>query len=251
MNIIQFVKKILSNRFYNLHTPFQQKGKTKNHPAIRLSYPEMIRDLLKHHPLDEAMSMAIGGDFDFMGEHLAKILQSYGLRAGDYLVDIGCGSGRLAYALTKTELCNSIRYLGTDVSEDLIQYAIKKCAMPSWRFETIDAISIPEKDDQADMICFFSVFTHLLPEESFVYLEEAKRVLKKNGIVLFSFLDFSESPHWNVFQQNIDSIKNHTPKTLDMFLSKDAISIWAEKLDMKIEYIGSPDSGQSRCIMRK
>ena len=39
------------------------------------------------------------------------------------------------------------------------------------------------------MILAFSVFTHLLHEESFIYLEDFKRVLKPGGSVVFSFLE--------------------------------------------------------------
>ena len=40
---------------------------------------------------------------------------------------------------------------------------------------------IPAPDGEADMVCFFSVLTHLLHEESYVYLQDARRVLKPTG----------------------------------------------------------------------
>ena len=70
-----------------------------------------------------------------------------------------------------------------------------------WRFEVGTGLEIPEAADRADMVCFFSVFTHLLHEQSYVYLRDAKRVLKSGGRIVFSFLEFSMPSHWSVFEE--------------------------------------------------
>lgn len=197
------------------------------------------------------MSVAVGGDYEFMGSHLVRVLQSYGLKSDDYLIEVGCGSGRVAYALSKSDLMGTVSYLGTDISEELLQYAKKKCKATPWQFVTVDSLRIPERDGQADMVCFFSVFTHLLPEESYLYLQEAKRVLKPNGIIIFTFFDFKEPNHWPLFHENIQCLIKHKPKVLDAFLSKDAVEVWAKKLSLNIEYVGSPDGGQAICVLRK
>ena len=218
---------------------------------LRQSYPSRVRELMRIMPEDEAMSIAVGGDYQFMGNHLVDVLKTYGLTTGHYLIDVGCGSGRVAHALSKSDLKHNIKYMGTDISEELLRYARKKCAVASWRFVKIDSLKIPEMDDQADVVCFFSVFTHLLPEESYLYLEEARRVVKPNGVILFTFFDFKVPDHWTIFHENIKCLKSHTPKVLDTFLSKDAVEVWAQKLGLHPEYIGSPDGGQARCLLRK
>ncbi len=48
---------------------------------------------------------------------------------------------------------------------ELIKYARRLVPRPDWRFETVNSLTIPEKDGQADIVCFFSVFTHLLHEQ--------------------------------------------------------------------------------------
>ena len=53
----------------------------------------------------------------------------------------------------------------------------------------VDTIEIPEEDGVADLVGFFSVFTHLREKESYRYLREAKRVLRKNGTIIISYLD--------------------------------------------------------------
>ena len=248
------LKNTLSKRFpgpYNLYKRLKTRLRKPQSIDLRQSYPNRVRDLLRSMPEDEAMAVAVGGDYEFMGTHLVNVLKTYGLTPGHYLIDVGCGSGRVAHALAKSDLRNKIKYLGIDIAEELLRYARKKCDVAAWRFVKVDSLKIPEKDEQADVVCFFSVFTHLLAEESYLYLEEAKRVVKPNGIIIFTFFDFKVPDHWPIFQENIKCLKSHTPKVLDTFLSKDAAEAWAEKLGLHPEYIGSPDGGQARCILRK
>jgi 2-polyprenyl-3-methyl-5-hydroxy-6-metoxy-1,4-benzoquinol methylase len=49
-----------------------------------------------------------------------------GLRDSMSFVDVGCGSGRLAYALRDMK----ISYLGTDVVPELVAYAVRLCDQP-------------------------------------------------------------------------------------------------------------------------
>lgn len=248
------LKNTLSQKFPGLvcfYRRLKSKPTDRNSVDLRQSYPDRVKELLNQMPEDEAMSVAVGGDYEFMGSHLVNVLKSYGLKSGDYLIEVGCGSGRVAYALSKSDLFENVSYLGTDISEELLQYAMKKCRETSWQFVKVDSLKIPEKDEQADLVCFFSVFTHLLPEESYLYLQEAKRVLKPSGKIIFTFFDFKEPNHWPIFHENIQCLKAHKPKVLDAFLSKDAVEVWAEKLSLKIEYVGSPDGGQTRCVLSK
>jgi len=75
------------------------------------------------------------------------------------------------------------------------------------------------------MVCFFSVFTHLLHEQSYVYLQEAKRVLKPGGKIIFSFIEFSCEHHWQCFEAAITEIGLNLP--LYVFIERNAITAWA------------------------
>jgi ubiquinone/menaquinone biosynthesis C-methylase UbiE len=82
-----------------------------------------------------------------------QVLLAHGLKDGDIVIDVGCGSGRLAAALTQGP---SVHYLGIDVVPDLIDYAKRRCDRPEWRFVTASGLTIPEQDNTADFVVFFS-----------------------------------------------------------------------------------------------
>lgn len=214
----------------------------------------------------QAMSLAVGGQYESFGFLMREILIGAGLRDSSYLIDVGCGSGRLAHVLSVE------RYLGTDVVPEMLAYARTRCSNPAWRFELVSDTVIPESTGTADMICFFSVFTHLLHEDSYRYLREAHRVLKPDGKVVFSFLEFKIRSHWGVFAGMIDD--REAGQVHNQFISRDGIASWAGHLGFSIEAIYDGDTphiplqqplqlddgrvvegmtslGQSVCVLRK
>lgn len=215
------------------------------------------------------MSAAVGGDFTAVGKLEYYLLIEYGLRKDYTVIDVGCGSGRLAYQLQKF-LAGKL--IGIDVVEELYRYAESICGRQDWSFYEAPGLIIPEKDDFADMVCFFSVFTHLMQEESYKYLEEAKRVVKPNGKIIVSFLEFLIPSHWCQFEQALAD--NRQDKVLTQFLSRDALEAWADNLSLEIiafhdgdkphipideviewddgrQMIGSGNLGQSVCVFTK
>lgn len=204
--------------------------------GFRQQYRDLVKSYTERFPLDYAMALAVGGEFEATGILERQLLIQYGLRPDDYLIDVGSGSGRLAKALA--EYLRG-KYLGVDVVPDLIEYARRIAGRPEWRFELAQGFRIPEQDAQADVVCFFSVFTHLLHEHSYVYLQEAKRVLKPGGKVVLSFLEFANPLHWPVFEQSIQAAS--VPSTLVQFMSRDGLQAWASHLGLRIEAIEDGD----------
>ena len=94
------------------------------------------------------------------------------------------------------------------------------------------------------MILAFSVFTHLLHEESFIYLEDFKRVLKPGGSVVFSFLESACS--WPIFETMIAHARQGYKTHLNMFIERPQIEAWAAHLGMEIMgyEFGLPHSGE-------
>jgi SAM-dependent methyltransferase len=131
--------------------------------------------------------------------------------------------------------------LGSDVVPQLVDYARQGCP-PDWQFAVVQDVRIPFEKNVADFASFFSVFTHLLHEESFCYLMEARRVLKPGGLIVFSFLEFQHN--WEVFRSTFKELLKGRPSVhLNMFMSRDAIELWARELGMSIiDFRGASDA---------
>ena len=188
-----------------------------------------VRDECKSE--SATMAQAIGGEFEAFGMIEREMLKHYGLGDNAYLIDVGCGSGRLAKPLAQMP---SVRYLGTDIVSALVDYARTTVNRPDWTFKTVDGLAIPENDAAADMVCFFSVFTHLLHEQSYIYLEEAKRVLKPGGTVVLSFLEFNMAIHWNVFEATMNDARGANQHPLNVFIERNALALWALHLGLEV-----------------
>jgi SAM-dependent methyltransferase len=200
------------------------------------SYPAHVARLKALLPEDMALEVAVGGDFIAIGKLECALLRSLGLSEKHVVVDVGCGSGRLALQLAGIP---GLRYLGTDVVPDLLGHARKICQRSDWDFMCTRGLAIPCEDGVADFVCFFSVFTHLAHEDAFRYLQEARRVLKPGGRVVFSFLEFYIHCHWEVFQQSLGHSRPGDP--LNQFMDRHAIATWAERLGFHLDFIADGD----------
>jgi SAM-dependent methyltransferase len=196
------------------------------------AYGDFAADLASTKDPSDASKQVIGGQFEAFGIVEREMLRYFGLNASSYLIDVGCGSGRLAIPMTQFL---TGRYLGTDIVPDLVERARTACRRPDWRFEVVDALEIPEADGVADMVCAFSVFTHLLHEQTFVYFNEARRVLKPGGKIVFSFLEFAVPAHWAVFEGTVENLRAGRRAPLNMFMDRPGILAMADHLGLSVE----------------
>lgn len=196
------------------------------------------------------MSSVVGGDYEIVGACEKAFLLGIGLTSSDYLIDVGCGSGRLSSALRNMR---SLRYLGTDVVPDLIEYAVEKCARPDWQFRVVESLTIPEQACQADMIAFFSVFTHLSPRECFDYLCDANRVVKPGGQIVVSFLDRAIFHHRSVAGHRISALVNRIigRGVKNTLLDQEDLTRWGKRLGLECHFDGPEAVGQAICVYRK
>jgi ubiquinone/menaquinone biosynthesis C-methylase UbiE len=219
-------------------------------------YEKHVDNLVAAHPIDEAMALAVGGDYDGVGKIETAILKAAGLKSGMSVFDLGCGSGRLAAMLGQED--GRIEYLGTDVVQALLDYAATKTP-EHYRFIRHLSLSVPAEDASIDIACAFSVFTHLLHHETYIYLEDMKRALKPGGKVVFSFLEFASPGHWNVFDATIAYARGSDTPHLNQFIERNVINLWAKNLGFEVErYIeggervgGGAPLGQCTVILRK
>ncbi len=218
-------------------------------------YEAYVKQLIETKPLDEAMSLAIGGSYKLIGKIECRVLEYAGLKENMTLIDYGCGSGRLANALGQAM---RIEYLGIDVVEDLLAYARTK-SPDHYRYIKHHGLNVPAESDSVDMICAFSLFTHLLQAETYIYLEDMRRVLKLGGRLVFSFLELESDAQWAIFESTVIHQKQNTLPVLNTFMERNQIAKWADHLGFGIvEFIDGTDQrfdgmalGQSIAILEK
>jgi len=106
---------------------------------------------------------------------------------------------------------------------------VRKC--PGFDAVVNRSPTIVAEDGSLDMVFHWSVFTHVSPEECFLYLQDTYRALKPGGKLVFSFMELSDPEHYVIFEKRLDQYgQGTTPPILDVFLHRDWITLWARKI---------------------
>jgi SAM-dependent methyltransferase len=143
-----------------------------------------------------------GGDYRAIGEEFQRhFVELGGLSPHDDVLDVGSGSGRMAFAL-KGWLTG--RYEGFDVAPDGVEWCRRAISAqhPNFRFQVADVRSerynpggsataedyrFPYDDATFDFAFATSVFTHLPHAAVDNYLREIARVLRPGGRCLATY----------------------------------------------------------------
>jgi ubiquinone/menaquinone biosynthesis C-methylase UbiE len=155
----------------------------------------------------------VGGNFLKVAfEFLSHLVYRAGLQRTDKVLDVGCGTGRIAYALTYY-LAQAARYEGFDIVHSLVEWAQEAISprFPNFNFRKVDIYNkfynpsgilqatdflFPYDSESFDFVFLTSVFTHLQSREVCHYLDEIYRVLRSNGRCLCTcFLLNENSKH--------------------------------------------------------
>ena len=146
----------------------------------------------------------IGGGFEKVGpEFLNYFRDLCGLKPHHRVLDVGCGSGRMAVPLTKY-LNSEGSYDGFDISAPVVNWCAEKITRryPNFRFQVADLYNpaynlksksqaadyvFPFQENYFDLVFLTSVFTHMKPCDMEAYLAQIARVLKPNGRCLITF----------------------------------------------------------------
>ena len=154
-------------------------------------------------------------DFRGTGRGFVDFLVAHcGLQPGHRVLDVGCGVGRLAVALT-SYLSTEGRYEGFDIVPEEIAWCEKKIAstFPHFGFQLAGVSNrtynpagmtrasdyrFPYREDSFDVVVSASVFTHMLSADVERYLAEIARVLRPGGRCFTSFYLMNETSRHNI-----------------------------------------------------
>jgi ubiquinone/menaquinone biosynthesis C-methylase UbiE len=131
-----------------------------------------------------------------------------GLKPNASFLDIACGCGRVARALTNY-LDASATYEGFDAAKKPVEWAqsVITPRFPNFHFRTADTFNkrynplgrtgaseviFPYEDNKFDFAFAGSLYTHMVPEEVANFVAETKRVLKPGGTTLATYCLLNE-----------------------------------------------------------
>lgn len=122
-----------------------------------------------------------------------RILDLSGLRSGESVLDVGCGTGTLA-VLAKETVGPSGTVCGVDASAEMLVRARSKAARAGVdvRFENAAAQALPFTASSFDLALSTMMLHHLGPAARRELAIESRRVVKPGGRVLV--VDFATSP---------------------------------------------------------
>jgi len=103
------------------------------------------------------------------------MVQHYGIKAGDRILDVGCGKGFLLYDLTQA--CPGVTVAGIDVSHYAIAHA-KKEIRPF--LHECSAASLPFEDQSFDLVFSINTLHNLHCYDLYSALKEMERVGRKH-----------------------------------------------------------------------
>ena len=138
------------------------------------------------------------GDFRSIGENMVRrFTELGGLTADQDVLDIGCGTGRMAIPLT-AYLNPDGSYRGLDIRPKTIEWCRRNITPthPNFQFDCAELrntlyarrgagdpaeFRLPYGDSSFDFVFACSLFTHMTPPGARNYVREIARVLRPNG----------------------------------------------------------------------
>ena len=122
------------------------------------------------------------------------------LKNSDCIIDVGCGAGRTTEGLYKLGFTNII---GTDISKALIKQAKQRAKEKGYRISYFvdDIIASKFKNASCDAVVFSYNGLMTIPgrENRIKAVQEISRILKPNGIFIFTTHDREHDDKWQEF----------------------------------------------------
>ena len=167
---------------------------------------------------------------DYMGRWsrllAARFIDFVGLRDGERLLDVGCGTGSLALAVAA--LTSRSEIVGIDPSAPFIEYARLRGKDPRLTFKVGDALSISYPDASFDKC--LSLLVIMFIQDVAPAIAEMRRVTRHGGIVAACVWDRSGMEMNSVFWKTAVELDPAAERRRDAqaYSGGQLSSLWAE-----------------------
>ncbi|KAF0241487.1 MAG: type 11 [Chitinophagaceae bacterium] len=121
-------------------------------------------------------------DGELAAKELANYYTSYAQKEDPYILDWGCGVGRITQFIPAI-FPKSVCY-GADILPKRIQW--NRLHLPNIYFDVIEDQQLPYPSALFDLVLGISVFTHIAGNEQVLWLKELYRITKPNAMIIFS-----------------------------------------------------------------
>lgn len=155
---------------------------------------------------------------------------------GKKVLDIPCGVGWGTSLLKKADFI-----IGIDISKEAIDYAKKHYKRKNREFYVGDMQSNPLEDDSIDVVICLEGFEHVSKDIGVRFIEESKRVLKEEGLLIITC---------PVLNEKGETTGN--PYHLYEYPEEDLIKILNKNFRiLYLERIKGPDGPEYRAVVSK
>jgi ubiquinone/menaquinone biosynthesis C-methylase UbiE len=149
-----------------------------------------------------------------------------GVKDGDRLLDIGCGTGSLAF--TAVALTHRSEIVGIDRSRSFIEYARSRSSNPRLTFEIGDALNLPCPDGSFDK-CLSLLVIQFIPNMKRA-VAEMLRVTRRGGTVAACVWDKNDDELHCVFWDSAAEIDPEAERMRDArgYVAGQLSTLWVE-----------------------
>jgi SAM-dependent methyltransferase len=170
-----------------------------------------------------------------------QLIKFGGLRDGDRVLDVGCGTGSLSFTLR--EFGNVSAVVGIDLAQGYVEFAKSRNKNPRITFQQGDACSLPFEDKSFDR-AYSMLVLHFIPDSAKA-VGEMRRVVRPGGIVTAAVWDvYGGLPHYRLLMDVAATLDPSVERRLfpPLTAPDEMIKLWRE--------IGMLDVEQTSLLIR-
>ena len=171
---------------------------------------------------------------------------------GAHVLNIGCGIGRVEkYLAPRVAEMHAV-----DISGEMIRRArVRLAGLPNVFVREVTPIEFLSvyPDDRFDLVFSLLVLQHLEKEDAFLYLEDARRVLRSSGVLFVQFPNL-RSPEYTRSFRDVLRNRPRSPGRVRPY-TEEEVRHWMAMLDFTVERLvidsGDADNAEIYLTARK